>query len=45
MVGRGSNVEQKQYGQKSAALFHLNEIQTIGKSDHCRIAVGPFTFS
>jgi hypothetical protein len=45
MVGRGSTVEQKQYGQKSAALFHLNEMQTIEKSDHCPIAVGTFTFS
>jgi hypothetical protein len=45
MAGRGSEVKQQQYGQKSAALFHLTEDQTIEKSDRCPIAVGPFTFS
>jgi hypothetical protein len=44
MVGRGSEVKQQQYGQKSAALFHLTEVQTIEESDRCSIAVGPFTF-
>jgi hypothetical protein len=44
MVGRGSEVKQQQHGQKSAALFHLTEEQTIEESDRCPIAVGLLPF-
>jgi len=44
MLGRGSKVKHQQYGQKSAALFHLTEIQTIGKNDRCQLRLDLLPF-